>query len=757
MSTTLPSSDWGSAQWIVHPREPDGAYAEGERGFEGSYRFRKRFAVGDRAVTRAVATVCGLGAYRLYLNGVCADKTFLSPGWSEYLDKIRYDKIDVTGLVTPGKNVVGVQLAPGYGPDWRDYDSAWRAPQRVRLHLVVDFADGGSMAVDTDAIWEAGVAADVVGASIYRGERRDFRLRDDDWATAKGASSGWQPAKVVAHMGGGMWLNDGTTCREGAKLPARRIRRLGDGRWLVDFGENIAGGVRLRASGARGSKITVRQTEEATPDFDGLDATSNVGAPQIDEYVLAGGGTEVLAPEWRYSGFRYAEVTGFSGDLSTEDIEAFEIHADLRETASFSCSHESLNRLWRAARRSMLGCLQTIPTDTPARCERTCCLMDTHTYWDLAAYCFDMRSYTRWWLDFISRTPLDIKGLPRERRHPLGRMGVGQRGNPDWHGIRIQLPWWLYMAYGDRDMLARCYPSMRELCVFLETVRAKDGICAEGYGDWCSPEAKGGYCPSHVAVTNTALWLHLLEIMVKTAEVLGESDDRTHWTWLRAFVLERFRERFWHPATSSYEEGSQVGSVLALAFGLVRPDEKAGVAAALVDRIVSVDRYGMDVGIFGARYLPHALFDIGEENLWIRMMEEEKELGFGYTFARGATTTWENFTGVGCEGSHNHVMFAGAAEALLTRIAGIAPAAPGFQTVAFRPVFPEKLAWAKADIQTVAGPVHAEWRRDCGMIRLALDVPNGTHGILSLSGHQEEFLSPGHHERVVKVQSGSPV
>ena len=220
MNTTDDETEWGTSKWLVHPREPDGAYAEGEAGFAGSYRFRKRFDLGGKTVARAVATVCGLGAYRLYLNGVCADKSFLSPGWSEYLDKIRYDRIDVTGLLSPGTNVVGVQLAPGYGPDWRDYDSAWRAPQRARLHLVVDFADGGSTAIDTDATWEAGVAADVLGASIYRGEQRDFRLRNDDWATAKDASSGWLPAKVVAHMGGGMWLNDGTTCREGAKLPA---------------------------------------------------------------------------------------------------------------------------------------------------------------------------------------------------------------------------------------------------------------------------------------------------------------------------------------------------------------------------------------------------------------------------------------------------------------------------------------------------------------------------------------------------------
>ena len=171
------------------------------------------------------------------------------------------------------------------------------------------------------------------------------------------------------------------------------------------------------------------------------------------------------------------------------------------------------------------------------------------------------------------------------------------------------------------------------------------------------------------------------------------------------------------------------------------------MTAALVDRIVSVDHYGMDTGIFGTRYLPHALFDNGEADLWIRMMEEEKELGFGYTFARGATTTWENFTGAGCEGSHNHVMFAGAAEALLTRIAGISPSEPGFRTIAFRPVFPTKLTWAKAELKTVAGSVRAEWRRDGYAIRIDLDVPDGARGRLSLPGRPDEMLSPGQHER----------
>ena len=745
--------DWGRSRWIVHPREHDGAYGEKEKWFAGSYLFRARFSVpAGKSVAKAVASACGLGAYRLYLNGACADRTFLSPGWSEYLDEIRYDSIDVTKLVAPGVNVVGVQLAPGYGPDWRDYDSAWRAPQRARVHLAVIYSDGTSQAVDSGESWEVGVAADVERASIYSGERTDLRRRNSAWCTASDASGGWAPAKVVGHMGGRMRLNDGPPCREGAVLGARRIRNLGNGRYLVDFGENIAGAVRLRARGKCGDVVSVRHAEEATPAFDGLDARTNSGALQRDEYVLAGGGTEVLEPAWRYSGFRYAEISGWTGDMTADDVEAFEIHADLEEIGSFSCSHESLNRLWRAARRSMLGNLQTIPTDTPARNERTCCLMDTHTYWDLAAYTFDMRAYSRWWLDFIARTRLDIKGLPKGRTNPLGRRNGGRRGNPDWHGVRIQLPWWMYMVYGDADALSRSYPSMCELCEFIATRRAKDGICEEGYGDWCSPDAKGGYRPSHAAFTNTALWLHLLEVMEKASRALGRPDDALRWAGLREAATKRFRERFWHPETHVFEEGTQVGGALALAFGLVPEGERAAVYAALTNRIVSVDRYGMDTGIFGTRYMPHALFDNGGEDLWVRMMEEENALGFGYTFARGATTTWEHFQGFGSMCTHNHVMFSGAAEALITRIAGISPAEPGFRAVSFRPVFPSKLDWAKAELKTVSGRVRLEWRRDGGSIRISLDVPDGARGVLSLPGRRDECLAPGRHGREFKLR-----
>ena len=50
MNTTDDETEWGASKWLVHPREPDGAYAEGEAGFAGSYRLALDVREGTRGI-----------------------------------------------------------------------------------------------------------------------------------------------------------------------------------------------------------------------------------------------------------------------------------------------------------------------------------------------------------------------------------------------------------------------------------------------------------------------------------------------------------------------------------------------------------------------------------------------------------------------------------------------------------------------------------------------------------------------------------
>ena len=57
-------------------------------------------------------------------------------------------------------------------------------------------------------------------------------------------------------------------------------------------------------------------------------------------------------PRFTFHGFRYAEVTGWPGELTADDLEAVVVHTDLRRTGTFTCSDPDVEP---AARERRLG------------------------------------------------------------------------------------------------------------------------------------------------------------------------------------------------------------------------------------------------------------------------------------------------------------------------------------------------------------------------------------------------------------------
>ena len=78
-------------------------------GGNGALLMRKEFTV-SRGLTRAVAHVCGLGQYELFLNGTKVGEDLLSPGWTDYND---------TTLTTPAISLPCCRRVPT--------PSAWRS------------------------------------------------------------------------------------------------------------------------------------------------------------------------------------------------------------------------------------------------------------------------------------------------------------------------------------------------------------------------------------------------------------------------------------------------------------------------------------------------------------------------------------------------------------------------------------------------------------------------------------------------------
>ena len=159
----------------------------------------------------------------------------------------------------------------------------------------------------------------------------------------------------------------------------------------------------------------------------------------------------------------------------------------------------------------------------------------------------------------------------------------------------------------------------------------------------------------------------------------------------------------------------------------------------------------MNTGIYGTRYLGDVLCDLGDGDLFVRLCNQPDYPGFGYMRAKGATTLWEQWTYKGGMNSHNHAMFSGAANTLMTRLGGIRPAAPGFAEIEICPVFPSALDWVEASRGTPRGRVSVAWRRANGRIALDVTVPPFTPTVLRLPGESARQLSPGRQQVVVAV------
>lgn len=655
---------------------------------------RKTFQLKKQEIRHAVASVCGLGFYELWLDGQKADPfRVMAPGMTDPSRASLFDTYDVTARLkeTSGAHTIGLWLAPGYADDFSQWGWHWRKSKRGILHLNIVYADGSRETVVTDGSWELRDQSEILSASIYGGETCDARQADADWCRPTGRKDGWRPV-VVHSLGeaGRLVANDAPPVWRCFPRKPQAIVETKPGVFVADFGQNRAGFVEMRVKGPAGTTVRLHTSELVGKDGN-IDPWTNRNAASTDVFTLAGTGeVETYCPRFTYHGFRYVEITGWPGRPTADDLTAWAVYASVQPTGYFTCSDNGLNQFVNAANWSMLSNFVSYPTDCPMRDERTPCQMDSQAYEDAALEYFELSRYYSKWLD-------DIQGA---------------RGNPDWTGDACTLPMRLYWATGDVRILEDRYADMKgqvdDLVKKVPTLVYKDG-----FGDWCAPN-KGTWESYHndVPLVNTAIFCDMVKRVADAAEVLGRTDDVRTYRALRARAVAAFNKEFYHPDTKTYGDGSQATSVLPLAFDLVPPGERTAVYAKLVETIHTVDKDRVNVGIYGMRYLGDVLCDGGDADLFVKLMTQPDYPGFGYMFAHGATTLWEQWSFRGPMNSHNHAMFSGALYTVMTRLGGLRAGAPGWSAVTVAPVFPATLAKAREWRMTPHGFLSVSWRRD---------------------------------------------
>lgn len=702
------------------------------RPSEPAIQLRTTFAPRGRVVAaRLYATA--LGAYEARINGKRVSDAVLAPEMSVAHNHLLYQTYDVTNLIAPGGNALAVIVGDG----WYASPFGWRierygfgpAPRRFRAQLRLDYADGTFEWVTTGSDWRI-APSPILKSEIYDGETFDARAATPGWDLPGFDVSSWAPAKVGAEPRAQLIAQTSPAIEPRGTLRAITVTEPAPGRFVFDFGQNFSGWVRIRATGPCGTTIIARFAELLAPD--GTADLANLRlARATDRFTLAGtGAVESFEPHFTYHGFRYVEIEGFPGVPTAEHVEGVILHSACRETGTMRFPDAPLlQQIWQNALWSQRSNFFAVPTDCPQRDERMGWTGDIQVFLDAAAFNMEVDPFIRRFLGEVRAAQQPDGALPIVVPQPLSFPDVVTAG---WSEAGIILPWQLWQRYGDTAVIDENWAMMEAWMAYVgrrnpdHIWRADRGL---DLGDWLSVDAiKPDDETTPRILCATAYWAWCAELIADMAEATGRGDAAMRYRVLRTQIGHAFTAEF-IAADGTAGNGSQTSQVLALQMGLVPEDRRAAAAQVLA---ADIRRRGMKLstGFLGTPYLLDVLADAGHWNEVAGLLLQTGYPGWGYMPATGATTMWERWNGdVGdlSMNSYNHYAFGAVVGFFYRRLAGIAPAAPGFRRIAVRPVWLPAVGRVEARFESPVGPIATATGGDAhGLTRLALSVPANT-------------------------------
>ncbi|HEY5481646.1 MAG TPA: family 78 glycoside hydrolase catalytic domain, partial [Verrucomicrobiae bacterium] len=675
----LSPADWRAA-WITRKRaEP---LSEGQM-FEDhpAPLFRKGFLI-EKKISRARAYVSGLGYYELRLNGQRVGDQVLDPGWTAYAKRVLYSSYDVTDQLKRGQNALGVMLGNGWFDPlplrlWghiNPRDNLTIGNPRVIVQLVVDFTDGTSQTVVTDESWKVGNGP-ILRNSVYLGEVYDARKEQPGWDRPGFDDSGWPQAVSATEPLGSLRAQSAPPIRVTRTLKPIKLTEPKPGVWIFDLGQNFAGWARLRVQGPAGTRVRLRYGELLYPDgtLNGMTAVcgqikqggpnyryDGVGAPktawQMEEYILKGQGEEVYTPRFTFHGFRYVEVTGFPGKPTLNTLEGLRLNSDVAPVGSFTCSNERFNRIQQMVLWTELSNLLSVESDCPHR-EKFGYGGDIVAAGEMAMLNFDMARFYGKAVDDLADAVRPNGGFTETAPFVgISDEGLGERSGPvGWGTAQPFLLWRLYQYYGDRRLIEENYELTKRWIALLQS-RAKDGILDNGISDHES------LAPKPRALTGTGFYYFNVKLFANLARVLGKNAEAAEAEALAATIKTAFNRKFLQPGTGRYDAATQACQAFALYLGLVPVEEQERALAVLVRDIEDAHAGHLTTGIFGTKFMLHALADSGRADVAFKVVNQKTFPGWGYMLENGATTLWEHWEFSDNTFSHNHPMFGSVSE-----------------------------------------------------------------------------------------------
>ncbi len=739
-------SEWSApAKWEMGLSEPDLWKARwiGYDCGDAAPLLRKEFEI-TKPVKEVRVYVSGLGYYELSINGSKIGDHVLDPAQTDYEQRTFYVVYDVTKELKQGMNVVGVMLGNGwynqnvvniYKFGWGDV--IYGKPRLIlQMHIV--YEDNTEDLITTDNTWK-GSAGPVISNKIYAGEFYDAQLEKPGWDQTNYDDSGWKQVELMESPGGKLESQNIQAIKKNKIIKPVQITNPKPGVYVYNMGQNFAGWARLKLEGKKGTTIQLRFAETVSDDGMIDPASTGVyatGVVQTDRYTCKGDSEEIWEPRFTYHGFQYVEMTGFPGVPTLDNIEGVVVNTALEEKGTFTCSDTMINKIHQAILWTTLSNVHGIVTDCPHR-ERCQWLGDILT--EMMAYNFDAPLIFK---KFVQDIETGRKGdIPN---HVAPGKRTSGKASSDWGSTFIQIPYFMYLYYGDISVAQEHYEGMTFFMDYLQKT-TENYILTDGWGDLFEPgSVRSVRTPKEL--TSTAFFYYDADLMSQLAAALGKDEDAQKYTHLKNEIKAAFIQHFYNKKTKTF--GSQTGDAIALKFGLAPDGEETAVALSMKKDIIENYNGHHSTGHMGTRYIYGELGRYGYGDVALEMLNQTTYPSFGELFSRGATTVWEYWgerlideTSAGIR-SRNHPFQGGFDAWFYNGIAGINPDPenPGFKHIIFKAQLTNCLDSAEANYNSIYGLISSKWKNTVSEFNWSIEIPANTTATIYIPAQKQDSI-----------------
>lgn len=703
--------------------------------------------------------VCGLGLYEAYVNEKKAGREFLMPGYHCYDSFLEYQTLDVTELLSQGKNKIAVLLGEGwykgrFGFDG-DYRNLYGNQKKCIGELHIRYANGQEECIVTDSSWKAEESS-ICENGIYDGEHIDETLEHKMLSVEEIEETRPLVERFNPRIHKVEEFQPVSVKQEDEAL-------------LLDFGETVTGWVEITGAFETGQKVMMQYGEVLQK---GRFYRDNLRTAKAEFTYVSRGKGETIRPHFTYYGFRYVKIKGLNPEKEYK-YTAYRIMSDIERTGWVATDHDKVNHLLENTLRSQKCNFLDIPTDCPQRDERMGWTGDAGIFASTACFHMDSGSFFHHYMKNMQAEQEKCNGAipffvprPKVKKEEHTNPFYLDSGAAVWGDAATLIPWKLYQFYGDKAMLEEQYPVMKAW-VDYEYERTKENEIPylwqndRQLGDWLALD--NGNINNPIGKTDSgfiaSVYHYWSTKMVKeAAESLGLEESKVY--------AEREKEirnailNYYFPDKKFCMEYTQTACALLLYLKLYPEGEREVITAKLAE-LLKKNNGHLNTGFVGTPILCMALSENGQNQLAYDLLLNEDYPGWLHEVNLGATTVWERWNSLEEDGSIsgtgmnslNHYAYGSIAEWIYRYMCGLNPSIGEAVKMTIYPMPDQRFKKAEGSWRSVFGKYVCAWNwKSEQEVVCNIEVPFNANARFILPDGTEEILDCGKYEKILNMR-----